>query len=242
MPTGQTVRVPLSDGRALDGYLALPAATPAAAVLVVHEIYGLNDQIRDVTGRLAEAGYVALAVNLFSGAPRAVCMARLLTAMARRSTESGPVRDLRASLDWLRGRDEVGAADTGTIGFCMGGTFALALACTDSDLKAASVFYGQNPRPLSALQRACPIVGSYPGDDRLTRGGAVRLEEALAAAEVPHDVKVYEGARHSFFNDRGRAYHSLAAADSWARTLAFFESHLGPRPAGDDVGATPAAP
>jgi len=220
------VDIPRPGGAPLHAYLALPAESAAPAVLVVHEIYGLNEHIRDVCGRFAEAGYAALAVDLFSGAPRPVCMARLLGALMRRSTESGPVRDLGVALGWLRALPEVEGARTGAIGFCMGGTFALALACRDNELRAASVFYGQNPRPLSALARACPIVGSYPGADRLTRGAVGPLRDALTAADVPHDLKLYEGARHSFFNDRGRAHDPAAAEDSWRRTLEFFTAHV----------------
>lgn len=227
MAPAQAVMVPRPSTRPIEGLLAVPERTPAPAVLVIHEIYGLNQNIREVSERLREAGYVALAVNLLSGAPRALCMARLLAAMARRSDESGPVRDLVTSLDWLRARPEVDSARTGVIGFCMGGTFALALACRDDELRAASVFYGQNPRPLSALRRACPIVGSYPGADRLTRGAGLRLRDELAAAGIPHDVKLYEGARHSFFNEYGRAYDPAAAGDSWLRTLEFFAAHMG---------------
>ena len=223
-----SARVPRADGKPLDAYLAFPphASAPVPGVLVVHELYGLNENIREVCGRFANAGYVALAVDLFSGAPRAVCMARLLGAMLRRSLDTGPVRDLDAAMDWLRARPEVDAARTAAIGFCMGGTFALALACRDDELRAASIFYGQDPRPLAALERACPIAGSYPGRDRLTRGAAGRIERVLGASGVPHDVRVYEGARHSFFNDRGRAYDAAAAEDSWRRTLDFFATHL----------------
>ena len=227
MTSIQPVTIPRSDSQSLDGYLAVPEQTPAPAVLVVHELYGLNENIREVTERFAGSGYLGLAVNLFSGAPRAVCMARLLTAIFRRSTESGPVRDLRASLDWLRARPDVDPNRTGVIGFCLGGTFALALACSDEDLRAVSVFYGRNPRPLSALQRACPIVGSYPGADRFTRGAGAQLREELGVAGIPHDIEIYDGAKHSFFDDHGRAYDGAAAEDSWSRTLDFFETHMG---------------
>lgn len=77
---------------------------------------------------------------------------------------------------------------------------------------------GQNPRPLDAMAGACPLVGRYPQED-FTARAARKLEEALKRRGVPHDSKIYEGARHSFFNDHGRAYAPEAAADSWARTL-----------------------
>lgn len=95
----------------------------------------------------------------------------------------------------------------------------------DENLKAASVFYGFNPRPLEAVARACPLVGSYPERD-LTATQGRKLDAALETHQIPRDVKIYPGARHSFFNERGRAYDAAAAQDSWQRTLAFFATHL----------------
>jgi carboxymethylenebutenolidase len=211
----------------LPGYLAKPAGVDRApAVLVIHEAGGLNDNIRDVADRFARAGYVALAVDLFANGNRALCMFRVMGAALLRPLDNAGLRALRASLEWLRRRPEVDPVRTGVIGFCMGGGFALALACVDDDVKAASIFYGGNPRPLTAVAEACPIVGSYPGSDRFTRGGAVKLEAALTRYDIPHNVKIYPGAKHSFFNDRGRAHHAEAAQDSWERTLAFFREHL----------------
>jgi carboxymethylenebutenolidase len=212
----------------LPGYLAKPAAVgPAPGVLVIHEAYGLNENIREVADRFARAGYVALAVDLFADGNRALCMVRVMGGLFLRPLHNSGLRSLRAAIAWLRRRPEVDAAHLGVIGFCMGGGYALALACVEDELKAAAPFYGTNPRPLSAVARACPIVGSYPGNDPFTRGGAVKLEAALERYGVPHDLKTYAGAQHSFFNDRGRAYNAEGARDAWERTLAFFRTHLG---------------
>jgi carboxymethylenebutenolidase len=194
-------------------------------VVVIHEIYGLNDNIRDVADRFAAEGYAALAVDLFSTGPRAICMARIMNGMLLRPLKNGVVRDLRDSLDFLGARPDVDAGRLGAIGFCMGGTYALQLACAGSGIKVASLFYGLNPRPLAVVERACPLVGSYPEKDFTARGGR-RLDAALDGHGVPHDVKIYPGARHSFFNDRGQAHDPEAAVDSWRRTLAFFQEHL----------------
>jgi carboxymethylenebutenolidase len=193
--------------------------------VVIHEVYGLNENIREVADRFAGVGYAALAVDLFSTAAKPICMARIINGMVIRPLKNGVVRDLQSALDFLGVQPEVDPHRLGAIGFCMGGSYALQLACMDGDLKVASIFYGFNPRPLAAVARACPLVGSYPDKDPTARAGR-KLATALDGYGVPHDVKVYAGARHSFFNDRGRAYDADAASDSWHRTLAFFEQHL----------------
>jgi carboxymethylenebutenolidase len=214
-------------GRALDAYRVLPeGAGPFPGVVIIHEIYGLNENIRDIARRFAAEGYVALAVDLFSGGNRALCLLRIFQGMLVRPLRNGVVRQLQTALDALQAFPTVDGSRIGAIGFCMGGSYALQLACVDGDLRAASVFYGMNPRPLSAVARACPIVGSYPEKD-FTAGAAKKLEAQLTRLSVPHDIKIYPGAKHSFFNNEGRAYHQEAARDAWARTMQFFHAYLG---------------
>ena len=213
-------------GKPLQAYLVLPGnAQPAPGVVVIHEIFGLNENIRDIARRFANEGYAALAVDLFSTANRVMCMARIMHGMLIHSLENGVVEDLNAALSYLGGLSEVDPARLGVIGFCMGGSYALQLACVSGSLKAASVFYGQNPRPLEAVVRACPVVGSYPERD-FTAQAARKLEPLLEQHQVPHDIKIYPGTMHSFFNDTGSAYQAEAARDAWQRTLAFFKTYL----------------
>lgn len=222
----ETLSIPRPRGRTLDAYLAKPAgAGPFPGVVVIHEIFGLNENIRDIARRFAREGYAALAVDLFSAGSRAACMTHIFYGILVRPLRNGVVGDLRAALDVLRGRPEVEAQRVGVIGFCMGGSYALQLACVDEDLRAASVFYGQNPRPLDAVADACPIVGSYPEKD-FTASAARQLEERLEAHRVAHDIEIYPNARHSFFNDTAPAYNAEAATDAWKRTLMFFDEHL----------------
>jgi carboxymethylenebutenolidase len=226
--TSGNVDVIRPDQTTVPGYLAQPAAVDRApGVLVIHEAGGLNENIRDVADRFARAGYVALAVDLFAGSHRRLCMLRVMGAALLRPLDSSGLHALQESIAWLQRQPGVDPDRIGVAGFCMGGGFALALACVDRALKSAASFYGGNPRPLSAVAAACPIVGSFPGNDRFTRGGAVKLEAALTRYGVPHDIKTYPDTRHSFFNDRGRTYDADAAQDAWERTLAFFRDHLG---------------
>jgi len=211
------------------GYLALPDAPgPHPGVVVIHEAYGLNDNIKDIAGRFAGEGYAALAVDLFTGRNRAICMTRYMTGMLIGSVDRYGISDLKAALTHLAAMPEVDPERIGAIGFCMGGGFAIAWACTDRRLKAIAPFYGANPRPLDAVKRACPVVGSYPEKD-FTAGAGRALDRALDTTGIAHDIKIYPGAGHSFFNDRGRAYNKPAADDSWARVLSFFGEHLTPK-------------
>jgi carboxymethylenebutenolidase len=209
------------------GYIAAPDGSgPHPGVVVIHEAYGLNDHIKDVTHRFAGAGYVALAVDLFTDRNRAVCMARYMGAMLLGSVNRYGIDDLKAGLTYLAKDHTVDAQRLGAIGFCMGGGFAIAWACTDSRLKAIAPFYGANPRPLEAVNRICPVVGSYPEKDFTASAGRA-LGAALDAYNIPHDIKVYPGARHSFFNDTGRTYDKAAAEDAWTRVMKFFGAQIG---------------
>ena len=209
------------------GYLALPdAAGPHPGVVVIHEAYGLNDHIRDVTRRFADAGYVSLAVDLFTDRNRAVCMSRYMAGMLVGSTNRYGIDDLKSALTYMAKLNEVDAQRMGAIGFCMGGGFAIAWACTDSRLKAIAPFYASNPRPLEVVKRLCPVVGSYPGQDFTARSGRA-LDASLTNHGIAHDIKIYPGAHHSFFNDTARSYDEEAANDSWRRVLQFFGEKLG---------------
>lgn len=193
-------------------------------MLVIHEIFGLNDDIKAVAERMARSGYVALAVDLFAHQNRAVCMARMFSGVFLNSLEHQGVRGTRAALGVLAGLPGVDPQRLGAIGFCLGGSLALALACTDGRVKAVAPYYGFNPRPLEALRRACPVVGSYPGKDPTT-GQGLKLERELAAANIPHDIQVYPEARHSFAN-AGATFDAVASLDAWNRVMAFFDEHV----------------
>src|SRR5436190_1712183 len=133
----------------LSGYLALPPGEGKfPGVVVIHEAYGLNDNIMEITRRFAEAGYATLAVDLFAGRNKMVCMARFMTNMLLLdSLNHEAIRDLKVSLDWLENHSKIDSTKIGAIGFCMGGSFAISWACTDSRLNVIAPFYSMNPRP-----------------------------------------------------------------------------------------------
>ena len=235
MPSTQTVSF-RGERQRLRGYLAWPAEPadgPFPGVVIIHEAFGLNENMQEIARRFAGAGYAAFAVDLFAGRSRALCMARFIGGMLRGTPERFGIGDLKAALGVLAEQPSVAGDRIGAIGFCMGGGLAVAWACTDDRLGAIAPFYGVNPRPLTAVSRSCPVVGSYPEKDFTARSGR-KLDTELQRLGMPRDIKVYEGTRHSFFNDTRRTYDPTAAEDAWLRTLAFFEEHL--------TGRTPPSP
>src|SRR5690348_17806437 len=184
-PTGymQTREITTSELKG-GGYLALPDGSgPHPGVVVIHGGDGLDDHIKNVTRRFADAGYAALAVDLFNGRNHAVCMARYMACMLGGSVNRFGIDDLKSALTLLAKMTNVDARRLGAVGFCMGGGFAIAWACTDSRLKVIAPFYASNPRPIDVTRRLCPVVGSYPEQDFTARSGRA-LDEALTRFQV----------------------------------------------------------
>ena len=224
--TAEAISFPGSN-RQLEGYLARPEGEgPFPGVVIIHEIFGLNDNMRDIARHFAREGYVALAVDLFAGRNRTVCMFRFMGQMLLKPLDNSSQRELQATLTYLEKQPGVDTNRLGAIGFCMGGGFAIAWACNDRRLKAIAPFYGSNPRPLSAVSRLCPVVGSYPDKDFTTPQGQ-KLDLTLDEYQIPHDIKIYPNSQHSFFNDQGKHHNAEASQDAWQRVLAFFGKHIG---------------
>ncbi len=212
----------------LNGYLAVPLGDePRPALVIIHEIYGLNEDIRAIARRFAEAGYVALAVDLMAGRNRAACMFRFMTSLFLNSLNHEGIQNLKVTLTYLEHQPFVESGKLGAVGFCLGGGFAIAWACSDSRLRVIAPFYALNPRPLDAVQRACPIVGSYPQPDFSTGAGRA-LDAALERYNITHDIKFYPGSTHSFFNARrdSKPENQAAAEDTWQRVIGFVGEHI----------------
>jgi carboxymethylenebutenolidase len=240
MATGRTLEVRTEDGGTVHAELFLPAgAGPHPGVVVLHESFGLNDDIRRISARFAENGYAALAPSLYSHGKRLVCLSRVLVDMVagRVAREVGDIHAARAA---LAERDEVDAERIAVAGFCQGGGFAL-IAGTKPGFAAAAVNYGMVPSDRAQLDGLCPVVASYGARDKIAGGNmARRLEGHLSALGVPHDVKTYERAGHSFFSEvdgwqgwlarmpspMAVGAEPEAAEDGWARMLEFFGEHV----------------
>ena len=220
----------------LNAHLAVPPVGdgPWPGVVVLHESFGLIDDIRQQADRLAGAGYLAVAPDLFTAGGYVRCVRATFRSLMR--GEGKPFEDIEAVRAWLAERADC-TGRVGVVGFCMGGSFALLTAARGFDASAPN--YAHLPRDLdAALRGACPIVASYGAKDRTLRGTAAKLEGALERAGVTHDVVEYPGAGHSFLNRHpfgpggallrvaGVGYHGPSAEDAWARILRFFDEHL----------------
>ncbi len=241
MATGAThVDVTLPDGGELRAELLTPGGPgPHPGVVVLHESFGLNDDIRRIARRFADAGYAALTPDLYSHGTRIVCLSRVIVDMLRGAV-AREVADIHAARDALAARPDVDADRIAVAGFCQGGGFAL-IAGTQPGFRAAAVNYGVVPGDRSQLDGLCPVVASYGGRDRVVgRHMAERLQRHLAALGVPNDVRTYEAAGHSFFSQvdgwqgwlariptpMAVGHNDAAARDGWRRMLAFFDEHV----------------
>lgn len=209
------------------GYLARPddeAQHPG--LVVIQEWWGLLPHIKDVAERFARAGFVALAPDLYHGqkAEEPDEAQKLAMALDRERA----VAEILAAAHHLQEMDQVALKKIGVVGWCMGGGLSLsAAASSEGEIGAAVAFYG---RPLSADDTAkieAPVLGLYGEEDAGIPVEDVRaFEEELKAHQIPHEIHVYEGAQHAFFNDTRQAYHPEAAQDAWEKTLAWFRRHL----------------
>ena len=222
---GQTIDFSRPDGKTCRGYLATPAAGDRAPGLVVlQEWWGLNDQIKGVADRYAEAGYRTLVPDLYHG---------------KLATTAEDAQQLMGSLDWgqattqdIRGALQhlaVGGARVGVTGFCMGGALTI-LTCVQAPEPVAAVcFYGIPPAAAADPARIkVPLLGHFAIHDDWCDAAAVgALERSLQAGAVPHTIHRYD-ARHAFMNEhRPDVYDAACAKTAWERTLAFWKQHLG---------------
>lgn len=220
----------------LRAYLAVPPTGegPWPAVVVVHEAFGLNDDTRQQADRLAAAGYLAVAPDLFTAGGVLRCLRSTFRALLR--GEGAAFGDLEAARRWLVERPDT-TGRVGVLGFCMGGGFALLAATRGFDASAPN--YGAVPADAEEVLRgACPVVASYGRRDPMFRGAAAELEGVLTRLGVPHDVEEYPDAGHSFLNRHdlgpfrvlekvtGFHYHHPSAEHAWTRILRFLDVHL----------------
>ena len=220
---GSTLELTYGEG-SIAAYLGEPeGSAPFPALVVLQEWWGLNAHIREVTDRLAAEGYLALAPDLYDGnvTDQAAGAERLMSIYG----DEAPPKVL-AAYDALAARGDV--KKIGSIGWCMGGRMSLHMAINRPKLNACVVFYGRPENYLGKLENVrSPLLGFFGELDKsIPLARVEQLDKELHEAAVAHDVIVYPGADHAFFNDQGHSYDAEAAQDAWRRTLLFLGEHL----------------
>jgi len=218
-----------SGGDTVSAFLVTPDGKgPFPAVVVIHEWWGLNPWTKDQARALAKEGYAALAVDLYRG--QSTDKQEEAHQLMMGTPRDRALSDLRGALAFLRARSDVKKDRVGSIGWCMGGMYSLALAVEDPALSAVVAYYGAPPTDPKDIARIhAPILGNFGGDDKGPTPDQVKdFGAALKAAGKSFDPKIYPGAGHAFanVNNPWGGYREEAAKDAWSRTLAFFAAHL----------------
>jgi carboxymethylenebutenolidase len=222
--TPDTARVRLGTGAG--AFVAYPSGDrPAPGVVVVHEWWGLNSQIRSIALRLSRQGYVAIVPDLYGG--RIAGDAETAHVLSRSLDEERAVAVLASAASWLKAQPRVAKSRIGVLGFCMGGGLAQQVALGDGALAAVVVFYG-TPLPAARVTRLeAPLLGHFgANDDGISADRVEAFKAALARENKVHEIYLYAGAGHAFMNDERPSYNPDAARLAWARTLAFLQKHL----------------
>ena len=207
------------------------------AVIVIHDVRGLSEHYRDIARRLANEGFFALALDLYSreGPPDLPNLDAVFAWMQQLS-DGRVLADIDGAVRFLGIRPDVRLRSIGIVGFCMGGRYAFMAACTVPNLEACVSFYGmlrspdkaENPLTL-AQDLSCPYLGLFGEQDNLIpRADIKELEGILRRNGKTFQTKIYQGAGHAFFNDqRPDVYRPEAAKDAWAKAVSFLHTHLG---------------
>lgn len=217
------------DDELVYGHFVFPAdmIDPLPAVIVIHEWWGLNDNVRKMADRLAGEGYIVLAVDLF-GSKTAATSEEARQLMLKVVENPGPAEEnIRQAYNFVN--STAGAPRIGSLGWCFGGGWSLNTAMLFPDeLDAAVIYYGQvtddeeKLRPVSS-----PILGLFGAEDRgISVDSVQRFEAALQRLRKHHEIHIYPAADHAFANPTGNAYNADAAEDAWLKTLEFLQTHL----------------
>lgn len=217
------------EGATLMGYLARPSGDgPFPAVLVCHENRGLTDHIKDVTRRVAQAGYVGLAVDLLSrqGGTAAITDSTQVPGLLTSAPQEQYVQDFTSGWRYLQQQPYVQADSVGMTGFCFGGGVTWRVAIGLPELRAAVPFYGPHPSVDEVKDIQAAVLGIYAERDQRITGGVEAIEAAMKANNKVYEKMIYPNTDHAFHNDTGQRYNADAAQDAWAKTLAWFDQYL----------------
>jgi carboxymethylenebutenolidase len=233
------VKVPVAEG-SIPAYRAMPdRGGPFPTVLVVQEIFGVHEHIKDICRRLAKLGYYAIAPALYArqGNPATISDIReLIDKIVSKVPDAEVMSDLDATVAYAKSTGKADTAKLAVTGFCWGGRITWLYAAHNPDLKAAVAWYGPIDRPRTALQPKypidladdlkCPVLGLYGAADQSIPVTSVeKMEAACKADRKICEIKIYPEAPHGFNADYRPSYRPEAAKDGWARMLAWFKQY-----------------
>jgi len=226
-PRTETVQFPNGKGT-LSGFLAAPEKTGRyGAIIVAPEWWGLTDWVKEQTEKLAAAGYIALAVDLYDG--KVATDATQAGELSGALTQDAAVNDLKSAYLYLSTRQDVDHDRIAAIGWGMGAGYVLRLAMLAPRMAACIVNYGPLPTDPNDVQTIfAPLLGNFGADDHgITPTDVNAFEKLLKSMQRRVDIKIYDGAGHAFENPAsGAAYRPDAAADAWSRTIAFLNKFM----------------
>ncbi len=215
----------------LPAYVARPkGAGRHPTIVVVNEVFGIHDYIKDICRRFAKLGYVAVAPDFFyrSGVNLpALSDIQQIMPVVRQASEGQVDGDIRSTTTWLKAQTFTAADRIGITGFCWGGGVVWRSCMVDPDIKAGVAWYGPlKPLIARAGELKAPVLGLYGGQDNGIGAADIdAMRAALKAAGKDDEIKVYPDAGHGFHADYRASYNEADAKDGWARALAFFKAH-----------------
>ncbi len=234
---GMTISAFAADGKpvsyksgdeTVNGILYTPQGEgPFPALVVIHEWWGLNDWVKEQASKLADQGYVTLAIDLYRG--KVATTADEAHEIMRGVPSDRANRDLLAAAAFLRGQKNVNPAKIGDIGWCMGGGYALDLAIADPQLKAAVINYGHLASDKATLQKVnAAILGIFGGQDKgIPPADVNKFEADLKSMGKPVQIKIFPDAGHAFENPNNKqGYRADDAKQAWELTTAFLAKYL----------------
>ena len=211
------------------GHFVFPAdmVEPLPAIIMIHEWWGLNDNIRAMADRLAGEGYIVLAVDLFGGETATTAEEARVRMLSVVENPAPASENIRKAYEFVGAT--AGAPRIGSLGWCFGGGWSLNTAMLfPEDLDATVIYYGQvtdDEEKLRAI--SAPILGLFGAEDKgITVSSVRQFEGALERLRKDFEIHIYPGADHAFANPSGTAYKADAAEDAWQKTLDFLSRHL----------------
>ena len=217
-----------SGDETVQGVLYTPSGKgPFPALVVIHELWGLNDWVKEQASKLADQGYVSLAVDLYRG--KVATTPDMAHEIMRGVPEDRAKRDLHAAVEFLKSQPNVKKDRIGAIGWCMGGGYSLDVALQEPDLAAAVINYGHLANDPEALKKInAAILGIFGGQDRgITPDDVHKFEQQLKQLGKKVEIKIYDDAGHAFENPNNKdGYRAADAADAWKRTVDFLARTL----------------